>query len=953
MRRGVFYLVFAVVVAMQAVGGLVSSVPGGVVLTTPQGLLRVVAMSPSIVRVSAVPAGDFPEDNSLIINPDSALMGYADFKVVETADSVLLSTSALVVGVDMTTGALKFARPDGSVVLSEPAVGGRVFVPIEVDNTAGYTVTQRFMPSSDPAEGVYGLGQHQSNEFNRHGGHEELFQYNTKVSVPMTVSTDGYGILWDGYSLGRWGTEIEHRPLRENFKLVAPDGTEGFLEATFTLGDGSTRRMLLDDLYFEHLRRDDLNKVVNLPDDISLKGANIKIAGTIEPLKSGKHDFRLYYSGYQSVVVAGDTIVPTRWRTSWNPNTYKFSVDLKAGQSYPLEVEWNPNGSVAYHSLRSLRPADADKGVVWWGEMQDMIDYYFIAGDTADDVIAGYRSLTGHAPLMPRWAMGYWQSREKYNTQAEVLDVVNRFDSLNIPLDNIVIDWLHWPQDAWGSHEFDRKRFPDPQGMVDSVHAAGKRVMISVWPKFYTTTEHYKEFDSRGWMYRRAVADSIRDWVGPGYLGSFYDAYHPEARRLFWNQIKEHYLPLGIDAWWMDASEPNIRDCTDMQYRKDLCGPTAMGPSTKYFNAYALVNAMAIYDGQRSVSDRRVFLLTRSGFAGLQRYSTATWSGDIATRWEDMEAQIPAALNFSLSGIPWWTMDIGGFCVEDRYVSAAKYFNKTGESNPDLEEWRELNARWWQFGAFAPLFRAHGQWPPREPYNIAPEGHPVYNSIVSYTRLRYRLLPYLYSLNAMTAREDYTPMRAMIMDFPGDVGARNVGDQFMLGPALLAAPVYHYGERERGVYLPAGELFYDFYTGAALTGQGRRELIEAPLERMPLLVRAGSIIPFGREVRSTAENSGPITIAVYCGRDGKFTLYDDDGETYGYERGEFSEIPMTYDDVDGTLVISDRRGEYPGMAKSIDFNIVMVSPESPVGNPQDAVGTRVTYTGSSMKVNLK
>ncbi|MCH5347248.1 MAG: DUF5110 domain-containing protein [Muribaculaceae bacterium] len=940
-------------VAMTAAAG-VRPVQGGAIIPTRTGdAVRIVAMSPSIMRVSAIPGDTFPEVNSLIIRPDEAMTRFADYNVTERGDSVEISTSAVRAVVNTTTGALKFTRPDGSLILAEPTEGGaRSYTPITVEGTRGYTVAQRFQPSTDPAEGIYGLGQHQSNEFNRRGGNEELFQYNTKVSLPMTVSTDGYGILWDGYSLARWGTETEHLPLSRNFDLTAPDGTPGALEVLFTMANGKTRRVLTDDVYFEHLLREDLNKIVNMPADVSLKGAKVSVSGTITPRRSGRHNFRLYYSGYQTVTLDGDTIVPTRWRTAWNPNTYKFDLDLEAGRPYTINVSWDPNGSTAYHNLRALGPDRAD-GTIWWAEMQDMIDYYFIAGDRPDDVIAGYRSLTGHAPLMPRWAMGYWQSREKYNTQAEVLDVIKRFDSLNIPLDNIVIDWLHWPQDAWGSHEFDRKRFPDPAAMVDSIHDAGKRVMVSVWPKFYVTTDHFREFDRNGWMYRQAITDSIRDWVGPGYRGSFYDAYSPGARRLFWQQISDHYVPLGIDAWWMDASEPNIRDCTDLQYRKDLCGPTALGPSTKYFNAYALVNAMAIYDGQRSGSRNRVFLLTRSGFPGLQRYSTATWSGDIATRWEDMEAQIPAALSFSLAGIPWWTMDIGGFCVEDRYVAAAKQFDRTGEANADLDEWRELNARWWQFGTFAPLFRAHGQWPRREPYNIAPPGHPVYETIVDYTRLRYRLLPYLYSLNAMTARADYTPMRAMVMDFPADPTARNVGHQFMLGPALLAAPVYRYGERSRDIYLPSGETFYDFYTGTAMSGTGETVTVDAPLERMPLMVRAGSIIPFGPEVKSTAETGRPLTIAVYAGRDGEFAIYDDDGTTYNYEQGQSASIPLTYNDRKRSLVIGERAGSFPGMPETIDLNIVYITPGHAIGNPYNAEGTRVTYKGRKIKLKLK
>lgn len=295
-----------------------------------------------------------------------------------------------------------------------------------------------------------------------------------------------------------------------------------------------------------------------------------------------------------------------------------------------------------------------------------------------DDVISGYRTLTGKSPIMPKWAMGYWQSRERYKSQDEMLDALKGFRDRKIPIDNIVLDWSHWPENAWGSHEFDKAHFPNPKAMVDSIHAMHGHIMVSVWPKFYTTTEHYKEFDRNGWIYPQSVKDSLKDWIGKGYTYGFYDAYSAEARKLFWKQMYEHYYPLGIDAWWMDASEPNVRDCTDLQYRKDLCGPTALGPSAEYFNAYALMNADAIYNGQRSVdNNKRVFLLTRSGFAGLQRYSTATWSGDIATRWEDMKAQISAGLNFAVSGIPYWTMDIGGFCVENRYVAGQQQWNAT------------------------------------------------------------------------------------------------------------------------------------------------------------------------------------------------------------------------------------------------------------------------------------
>ena len=470
--------------------------------------------------------------------------------------------------------------------------------------------------------------------------------------------------------------------------------------------------------------------------------------------------------------------------------------------------------------------------------------------------------------------------------------------------------------------------------------------MISVWPKFYASTEHYKQFDAQGWMYQQAIKDSIRDWIGPGYIGSFYDAYAEGARKLFWQQMQQKLYPLGFDAWWMDASEPNVRDCTDLQYRKDLCGPTALGPSAQYFNAYALMNAEAIYDGQREVEpDKRVFLLTRSGFAGLQRYSTATWSGDIATRWEDMKAQISAGLNFAVSGIPYWTMDIGGFCVEDRYVKAQQEFDKTGRENADLKEWRELNTRWFQFGAFCPLYRAHGQWPLREPWNIAPESHPAYKSILYYTKLRYRLMPYIYSLAGMTHFQDYTIMRPLVMDFTADSQVQNIGDQFLFGPALMAAPVYQYGARSRQMYFPAGTRWYDFYTDGTVEG-GQQLAVEAPYDRMPLYVRAGSILPMGPDMEWSDEKPlETVALMVYAGADGQFTLYEDEGTNYNYEKGAYSMIPIRYDDAQGTVEIGERQGEFPGMLKERTFLIVRITPEG-------RQTSEVKYNGEPVKVNI-
>ena len=924
----------------------------GVVVTAPDAKVRVRVINDKIMRVSATPEQEFKADSSLVVLP--RYQGNANnpqFTVTEKKGTVEVSTSRIKAVINEKNGQVKFYDHNGKELLAENQ-NGRTFTPRVTDGVKGYSVQQTW-ESLNPDEGIYGLGQHQANEFNYKDKNEELFQYNTKVSVPFVVSTDNYGLLWDSYSLCRWGNPKDYSQLGEVFRLFNKEGKEGTLTGTYIDKEGKTMVRQEPKIYFENLIRGDLAHVINLPQDFDYAGSNVTYEGYIEPSETGLYKFIMYYSGYQTIYIDGKKVVDTRWRTAWNPNSYKFQVNLQAGKKVPIKIEWEPNGSVAYCGLRVYAPVKDGEQLSWWGQMQDMIDYYFIYGKDMDDIIAGYRTLTGKAPIMPDWAMGYWQSREKYNTRDEVLGTVSEFRKRNIPIDNVVIDWLHWKQDSWGSHEFDKQRFPDPKGMVDSIHDMNAHVMVSVWPKFYVTTDHYKEFDKNGWMYKGAVRDSIRDWVGPGYLGSFYDAYNPDARKLFWSQMNDHYMPLGIDAWWMDASEPNVRDCIDIEYRKDLMNPTYAGPADKYFNAYALMNAEAIYDGQRGVDpDKRVFLLTRSGFSGQQRYSTATWSGDIGTRWEDMEAQIAAGLNFAMSGVPYWTMDIGGFCVEDRYVKGAAKYLEAGEENDDLKEWRELNTRWYQFGAFAPLFRAHGQWPFREVYNIAPENHPAYNSIVKYTKLRYNLMPYIYSLAGKTYFDDYTIMRPMVMDFTADLNTRNLKDQYMFGPAFLVAPVYKYGARDREVYFPAGETWYDFYTGNAVKG-GQTLKVDAPYETMPLFVRGGSIVPAGGDIQYAAQKSDePVTIVVYGGRDGDFTIYEDEGTNYNYEKGAFSKIRLEYNDKTNELTIADREGSFPGMQPDRKFNIVKVDAAHPVADAIKAKGKIVNYNGKKEVVRL-
>ena len=902
-------------------------------------LLKLTVINDKVIRVSATAADTFSTAKSLVVDE---LPVFNDWKLVEKDGKVVIETASLRTYADLKTGEVEFKDLDGNTILQENKGGGKTFIPVEIEGTKGYNIRQVFESPND--EAFYGLGQHQADEFNYKGKNEILFQYNTKVSIPVIVSNKNYGIFWDNYSVTKFGDPRDYAQLSD-LKLFDKDGNEGGLTATYMV-NGDANNVFVSRIE-NTIDYENLTTVKKFPADFPFYNSKITWEGEIQSDDSGVHRFLLYYAGYTKIWIDGQ-LMAEKWRTAWNPSVAKFGVSMEAGKKYHIKLEWLPDGGVSYIGLKFLSPVDPSEQnkLSLSSEIGDQIEYYFIKGDSMDDVMKGYRGIAGKAQVMPKWAMGFWQSRERYKTQDQLLDALKELRRREIPVDNMVVDWSYWPQESWGSHEFDAARFPDPKGMVDNAHALNAKVMISVWPKFYETTEHYKEFDKKGWMYQRAVKDSIKDWIGQGYVGSFYDAYSEGARDLFWKQMEEHLYSKGFDAWWMDASEPDILSNASIEYRKELMTPTAMGPSAKYFNTYALMNAMAIYKGQRSVdNNKRVFLLTRSGFAGLQKYGAATWSGDIGTRWEDFKAQISAGLNHSLSGNPYWTMDIGGFCVEKRYERAK-------EGSEDIKEWRELNSRWTQFGAFAPLFRTHGQFPYREVYNIAPATDPAYKSIVYYDRLRYRLMPYIYTMAGEVYLNDYTIMRPMVMDFGSDAKVNDLGDQYMFGPSFLVCPVYTYKARSREVYFPQNSGWYDFYNGNYTAG-GQNKMVDAPYERMPLFVKEGSIVPIGEPIQYASEKpAAPITIYVYTGKNASFTLYEDEGTNYNYEKGQYTTIPFVYDDKSKELTIGERKGDFDGMVKERTFHIVFVGKDTPKGFDTNPVPDKtVQYNGTQLKIN--
>ena len=981
---------------------------GNCVTIRPDGgqakIICLEVMNGHIIRVRASSQDMLPQKPaSLMIVPQTA-PAKGSYSVSEEGETVVVKASNVKAVVQKATGEVTFFDADDNLLLKEAKDGKKFWdftVPErELGMKTGYTVpeaqkhglTWQMKFDSPDDEAFYGLGQHQSEEFNMKGKNEDLFQYNTKVSIPFVLSNKNYGLLWDSYSFCRFGNPDDYLQLNRAFKLYDRTGKEGHLTGTYIDRMGKKLVRDEDSIYYEYgtpaksaiALKTDNGGIKNLPKGFQLAGANVTYEGFIEPLccKGGSCDckgkceckgkkdlfqFILYYAGYIKVYIDGKEVVPERWRTAWNPNAYKFAVELEKKKRVQLRIEWQPDGGESYCGLRVAEPRSAkERGQLSvWSEMAKDMDYYFIAGENLDQVISGYRTLTGKASLYPKWVLGFWQSRERYKTSEEVEGTLAEFRKRHIPIDNIVQDWNYWPEDQWGSHEFEASRYPDPQAMLDSVHQMHGRFMISVWPKFYVNTDNYKELDAKGWMYIQSPTDDIHDWVGPGYTNGFYDAYDVGARKMFWRQMDEKlYTGLSgkstsmVDAWWMDASEPNVRDCTPMWYRKALSGPTALGTSTEYFNAYSTVNADAIYNGQRSVwkgkpNEPRVFLLTRSGFAGEQRFSTATWSGDIGTRWEDMRAQMTAGLNYSISGIPFWGMDQGGFCVENRYVAAQQLFDRTGQENEDLKEWRELQTRWNQFGAFIPLFRSHGQWPLREIWNIAPDNHPAYKSFVYYDRLRYRLMPYLYSMAGWAHFKDYTLMRPLIMDFNGDREVEDIGNQWMFGSALMACPVGYYKARNRSVYFPKQCGWYNLYTNEYIEG-GQRLVVDAPYEQIPVFVREGAIIPFGPEMEWSDEKVAElINLYVYAGQNGSFQLYEDEGTNYNYEKGKYATIDITYDDATRTVSFSARKGQFPGMLKNRQFNVVLISKDAPKPlNLDNPSGKLVQYNGKPLSIKL-
>ena len=531
-------------------------------------------------------------------------------------------------------------------------------------------------------------------------------------------------------------------------------------------------------------------------------------------------------------------------------------------------------------------------------EVADVIDYYFVYGPELDRVIAGYRELTGEAPLFGKWAYGFWQCKNRYKTQDELLSIARKYRELQIPADNIVQDWFWWNRK--GEFVFNNN-YPDPKAMVDELHQQHFHLMISVWPFFEPGSSEYDYVQKEGWF-----IDEFKFAKPPFHADGMavYDASNPNARKYYWDLIDKALFKIGLDAWWMDTTEPETEG---QEENIQLGHKLFIGSGDRYVNLFPLMTTSAVYEGQRQASNqKRVFILSRSAFAGSQRNAVTAWSGDINSDFLSFKRQIPAGLNYAISGLPYWTTDIGGFV----------------SGNPDDPAYRELFVRWFQYGTFCPIFRVHGTRTTNqnELWSYGPEAQRI---LTAFDNLRYRLMPYIYSMAWKITHDGYTPMRALVMDFASDQKVVSVGDQFMFGPAILVSPVTEQGATRRHLYLPKTK-WYDFWTGAAQQG-GEAIDAEAPIDRIPLYVRAGSILPIGPPLQyATEKPADPIELRIYRGTDADFTIYEDENDNYDYEKGTYALIPLHWDEANRKFIIGQRTGQFPGMLERRSFHVVFV-----------------------------
>ena len=614
---------------------------------------------------------------------------------------------------------------------------------------------------------------------------------------------------------------------------------------------------------------------------------------------------------------------------------------------------------------------DNAEGMTFDAEVGDGVDYYFMYGGSADGVIAQMRYLSGDVPMFPLWTYGFWQSKERYKSAAETESIVDQYRALNVPLDGIIQDWQYWGSNyLWNAMDFLAEDFANGKQMIQNVHRKHAHFMISIWASFGPMTQQFRELNEKGLLMPfETWPQSGISHVWPPVMKypsgvKVYDAFHPEARAIYWKYLKTLY-DYGTDAWWMDSTDPDFFNPRESDYAHKVYGGTWRSQR----NAFPLETVRGIYQSQRKdYGEKRVFIMTRSSYAGQQHYGSNMWSGDVNSSWDMLRKQVPAGLSYSLTGNPNFNTDIGGFFC-------GSYNTKGSGSAPKNPQFQELYVRWMQYGLFCPVFRSHGADAPREIWQFGKKGEPVYDAIEKQIRLRYRLIPYLYSTAWQVTSNNDSYMRPLFSDFANDKKVWNLTDEFMFGRSILAAPIVNPQYTEEKIirtdamtgwdrqnatdgsnngaidftatktatkYLPKGATWYDFWTGKYYAG-GQDVTLETSLDRVPMFVRAGSILPLGPEMQYVGEKAWDnLELRLYPGADGKFTLYEDEGDNYNYEKGQYATITFLWNDKARTLTIGERKGNYPGMLTKRQFTVITPDGKQKV----------VEYSGQKVLVSI-
>lgn len=789
------------------------------------------------------------------------------YKVKDKKGCVRVDLKHISAVVDKATGQATFLDEKGNVLFSESA---KSLTESTVQGEKTYCAELKFNSPED--EYQFGLGQFQDGYLNVKGLTRRLTQVNTQISIPFLLSSKGYGLLWNNYGL----TDFNPADQKVVFSKQGSSGEQQVVSVTST--EGSKQEVRQENAFVATLKTSKAGRYALLLD--------------VGQAMARKHHLQ----------IDGKTIVDVK--NIWLPPTTSVIVNLEAGE----------------HQLTSYLEKD-DKPVLYYKEVEPQtvlrspvagaVDFTVFAGK-ADDIIGSYRALTGNAPMLPDWALGYIHCRERFHSQEELMQTARRFRKEGYPVDLMVQDWLYWGKYGWNAMQFDEDTYPDPKAMVDELHKMNARLMISVWSKINQESKVGKEMTENNFFIPNT------SWV---------DFFNPKAAECYWKNFSNNLLkPYGIDAWWQDATEP---ENDDLVGRKVINNTV---PGEFYRNVYPLYVNKTVYQGSRKdAPNHRTMILTRSGFSGMQRYATAVWSGDVGHDWETLRRQIASGLNTMAAGLPWWTYDAGGF-----FRPGDQYTNR---------EYHEVFLRWLQTSAFLPLMRVHGYYSDTEFWNYGKEVECIARKSLE---LRYRLFPYIYSRSAAVSFNGSTLMRPMVMDFSDDPEALAQNYQFMFGPSLLVAPIVEADPKEWKVYLPRTEGgWYDFRTGRKTEKAHGYISVPATLEDIPVFVKAGSILPLstgGKHVKEAAANTWEIV--VYTGADGAFDVYEDEGTNYNYEQGKYATFRIEWNQKKGRLTLHPRKGSFPGMLQTRNMKAVIID-----GNGK-ALEKNIVYDGNKTVITL-